>query len=187
MLLWSQFKMLKHKICPICKTNFTSDCNANQKFCSKKCRLRARYLRLKSDPTKWSKFLQKQRDKWAKYRKDYNQYQRERYNRRKEIIKSDNERTRLELEKLIGNRCILCGSTNRIHFHEIHGKKHPRTTEGALKYYTEHKNDFVPLCMKHHSVLHLLAKSSPINIEELSKLIAYLRSNKKVIEIFRVG
>ena len=51
---------------------------------------------------------------------------------------------------IIGDKCDVCGSTENLHFHEIHGKKHPYGT-GRFKYYLEHASDFITLCQIHHN------------------------------------
>jgi len=64
---------------------------------------------------------------------------------------------RNEVLKVIGSKCIIsdahCDSLERICFHEIHGEKHPKGKTG-LRYMLKHKDDFVPLCSRHHILLH---------------------------------
>ena len=78
------------------------------------------------------------------------------FKQRKEL----KEKRRTELEIVIGNKCIVCGSTKHIVFHEIHGKKHPLPRGDSKRihfFMLEHKEDFVPLCFKCHSTIHYLA------------------------------
>ena len=63
---------------------------------------------------------------------------------------------RKQCKELIGNSCIICGSNKRLSFHEINGKKHMTHRSKDLKYYITHYQDFIPLCGKHHSMLHFI-------------------------------
>ena len=70
------------------------------------------------------------------------------------------------IESLIGDSCFFCekkveegktscGRNRRIHFHEMHGIEH----ECNLQYYLEHYKDFMPLCTKHHRMMHELMRA----------------------------
>jgi hypothetical protein len=68
---------------------------------------------------------------------------------------------RKKVLSLIGDKCIICGSQNRIQIHEIHGKKHMLLRDGEKKYYEyvkAHEKDFVSLCYYHHAFLHDVAR-----------------------------
>lgn len=81
-------------------------------------------------------------------REEWNKYQREYYRKRK-----------ARLQKIIGEKCILCGSTNNIVFHEIHGRQHWEVNYiRNFKYILSHKEDFVSMCRTCHSTLHNFAR-----------------------------
>lgn len=71
-----------------------------------------------------------------------------------------------KLEKVIDNKCVLCGSTKRLCYHEIHGKQHP-----SRKYVLDHYEDFVPLCSGCHIGIHRFIRRGKINIELLVQLL----------------
>ena len=59
---------------------------------------------------------------------------------------------------LIGEECLVCGR-QKIVFHEIYGRKHPDCHLACrLLYYIRHSKDFVPLCPRHHTMIHELGK-----------------------------
>jgi len=58
---------------------------------------------------------------------------------------------------LIGNTCQICGTTQNVAFHEIHGKNHNQNSYRLrIYYYLENAGDFVPICLKCHRFLHSL-------------------------------
>lgn len=74
---------------------------------------------------------------------------------------------------LIGSKCVICGSSERIVFHEIHGIPHLNnkdSTRAELRYYIEHFQDFISLCQKHHTLIHYL---NGLNDEQLRKALGY--------------
>jgi hypothetical protein len=54
---------------------------------------------------------------------------------------------------LIGDKCVICGSTKRLCFHEKHGINHNKET-------SFHPEDFITLCYLHHRFIHTLAQMS---------------------------
>lgn len=56
--------------------------------------------------------------------------------------------------KLVGTKCIICGTKNNLHFHEIHGKDHARN----IYYVINHPEDFIVICPAHHGILHFINK-----------------------------
>ena len=71
-----------------------------------------------------------------------------------------------KLGELLGLKCVICGSTHRISYHEIHGNPHkPR------KYVLEHYQDFIPLCSGCHVGLHRFIRRGKINVKILVELI----------------
>lgn len=81
------------------------------------------------------------------------------------------DKARMELLQLIGDKCLKCGATGKIHFHEKHGVNHP--TEDS--YYREHIGDFIPLCSDCHMTVHRLRR------------IRKERQNRKPINVFVMG
>lgn len=86
------------------------------------------------------KWREKNREQIREYNRKWDRKNREKSRKTQHLI----------LLMVIGDRCAICGSTKKIHFHEIHGKKH----ETSFKYYIEHVKDFIPLCTKHHGKIH---------------------------------
>jgi hypothetical protein len=64
------------------------------------------------------------------------------------------EKLRQKLLSIIGSRCLICGTLENIHFHEIHGEPHDETN---LWQTLKRPQDFVPLCFPHHKLIHFLA------------------------------
>jgi hypothetical protein len=86
----------------------------------------------------------------------------------------------LEVQRVIGKTCIICGLSRNIHYHEIYGRDHPRSELTKLHYILNHSQDFVPLCRRHHYVLHRLIFKTPstINLEKFLSLAQTLKENK---------
>ena len=84
-------------------------------------------------------------------------------------LKRFREKSKKLLSLLIGNQCVICESpsSSRISFHEIHGNEHKR----SYTYYEEHFRDFIPLCNKHHRMLHWCFEVDINQILELLKLM----------------
>lgn len=88
---------------------------------------------------------------------------------------------RTKVLTLIGKYCVLCGSTKKLCFHEIHGKKHPFKTTTDLTYVENHPKDFRTMCLTCHTDLHYLFKTNPIKvIELLKKLYREFKTNPSV-------
>jgi len=82
--------------------------------------------------------------KWRELHKDRRRTTREKWNDKYLSV----------IIKKIGNACFLCGTAKQIEFHEIHGKRH----KNSLKFISEHTEDFIPLCKRHHEAIHRLSK-----------------------------
>lgn len=67
-------------------------------------------------------------------------------------------KARAKALKLIGDKCLICGSTERLCFHEIHGLNHNKDTEPY--YYLKHPENFITLCYYHHKFIHAFADMS---------------------------
>jgi predicted HNH restriction endonuclease len=86
-----------------------------------------------------------------------------------------------ELAEVLGNFCVLCGSKNHIHYHEIHGNSHysHTLTRKEVNYRLKHKDDFVCLCRRCHLNLHRVARFfEDTNTELLSSLLKSLISSQ---------
>lgn len=84
-----------------------------------------------------------------------------------------------QIEKQLGNKCVVCGSDFHIHYHEIYGKKHER---GSQSYVLNHIEDFAVLCIKCHYFIHYYVKlSTKANINKMKESIKILMdSNNKL-------
>ena len=116
------------------------------------------------------------------YYRNYYKNNPEQDKKHKALIKKERLEIRLESKKKIGNKCIICGSHERLSFHEINGKPHYIDNHYANeKYYLENWQDFVPLCLKHHSYITRFAKSlhSEVELDKAVELIKKLMANKR--------
>lgn len=92
------------------------------------------------------------------YGKDYYKLHKEEMNKRAKLKSETYTKINQEIARaIIGNECIVCGSDEFIHLHEIDGKKH---STGQYYYHLNHTSDFIPLCPSHHKLI-----PEAINIE----------------------
>ena len=115
--------------------------------------------------------------KWREtHRKEYNAYMREwrRKNPKKakaiDLKRGQKHRNsaknrywirRKEIYQLLSNKCVICGRSFEetiLCFHEVHGKKHPRSEKKFLEYILNHLEDFALMCRRCHGVLHAYSK-----------------------------
>lgn len=89
-----------------------------------------------------------------KYRLEHPNKDKEYYRTHKTEIRENEHQRRIKIIQLIGDRCIFCDLTERLIFHEIHGLTHRYTP----KYYREHPQDFITLCLKHHKAVHEISQ-----------------------------
>jgi len=83
-------------------------------------------------------------------------------------------------EKLIGNKCKICNSTQNLVFHEKYGKKHPLSYwEARYYYYIENHGDFVSLCGECHRFVHGYALIDITKDGFLNGAIKYLENKKE--------
>lgn len=78
------------------------------------------------------------------------------------------------LGSIIGDKCKICRSRKNIRYHEIHGNKH----EHSVDYILKHTKDFVPLCQKCHTYLHMVKiveKLPEIRLRRLVRLLSFLK------------
>ena len=73
--------------------------------------------------------------------------------------------------KLIGDKCFICETVHNICFHERHGKRHKSSSEDNFAYILKHSQDFVPICNKHHRMVHELAKNLKLDPECQNKAL----------------
>lgn len=71
---------------------------------------------------------------------------------------------------IIGKRCKVCGRMKNIRYHEIHGKEH----EHSASYILNHTSDFVPLCQRCHSMLHIIKRGEKLNENCRRRLVRLL-------------
>lgn len=129
--------------CEVCRIEFETK-NAT-KYCSEKCRRKKR--------------REQYREYWKKRRND-----KEYLKRHRKTTLRFQEKWRLRAQKKLGSKCILCDykpeeGQKRVSFHQIFGESHQLGT-GVYKYIVEHIEDFVPLCARHHRMLHSLVRET---------------------------
>jgi len=87
-------------------------------------------------------------------------------------------------ENIIGNSCKICGESQNLQFHEIHGKNHLVSYwEARYYYYFENSADFVPLCRKCHKIIHNLVKFdiTPLRFDRLCKTNPKIAQNRYMV------
>jgi len=109
---------------------------------------------------------------WRKKNRKHNtEYVKQYYRNHKSYYKKKDAlyqaRGRKQLLKLLGRKCVLCGSRKKIRFHEIHGKKHSLHSKDILK----HIEDFTPICFDCHRLFHTLIKRT----KDINKIIQLLK------------
>ncbi len=118
---------------------------------------------LKLQKIRRNKRTPEKKSEWYRnHRKQNNEYDRKSRKKRRE-----------QLYEKIGRKCVLCENTEKIAkicFHEKYGKKHKH----YLKYYKKHYEDFLPLCNKHHRMLHWLYE---VDINKVLELLKNMQSN----------
>jgi hypothetical protein len=152
------------EFCLYCHKEFSREKGSKKVYCSKNCCTYASQKRNLTPEKRRINF-----ENFKKRRPDYFRLWRKK--NRKKINKQaleNQERYREKALSLIGSKCVICDSSERICFHEIHNKNHPRNDCYVIKHY----QDFIPLCMSHHSTLHRLI--------ELKKL-GFLEKTLKII------
>lgn len=114
--------------------------------------------------------LQKHRD-WAR---SYRNRHREQLHARQRRLR---EKQKGLVQKLLGSECLICGSEEKIKYHEISGKAHQVTWSYILK----HLQDFAPLCWDCHGFLH--RKYGIVNWDRLKDLAARLKGSVEQLTI----
>jgi hypothetical protein len=74
---------------------------------------------------------------------------------------------------LIGDKCLVCGTELSICYHEKHGKRHNENTQPF--YYLKNPDKFIPLCYKHHKIVHELAEIDNLSLIKILALVDIIR------------
>lgn len=85
---------------------------------------------------------------------------REKESKRKKIF-------RQKVRSFFPDKCLSCGSKRGLLLHEIHWKKHPI----SLSYYSNHKEDFIPLCHVCHKGFHFLHQICGMELNEIQDFV----------------
>lgn len=149
--------------CPNCGKEFVPK-DKRQKYCSVECRKERKrrknriYMQTHKEQMKITRRIwrRKNRNKENEYNRNF---------RKKRYVKA---------RKLIGDTCIICGSKDKIKFHEIYGKSHYGYETSC--YILNHKEDFIPLCRDCHRAIHQLA-GKQIKLKKLLELLRLLNCN----------
>lgn len=81
------------------------------------------------------------------------------------------QQERIQAKQLIGDKCIVCGTTINVHFHEKYGNHHENFQP---KYYIDHYQDFIPLCYLHHLTIHVIDRTPQVLNYLIKPLNQYL-------------
>lgn len=87
----------------------------------------------------------------------------------KEYKKKRDEEIMNILRIKVGDKCVLCGMSEKIHYHEINGIRH----RNDKQYYLNHLQDFIPLCSYCHNLVHKIARRK-LSLEKISEIIKRL-------------
>ena len=112
------------------------------------------------------KYRDKNKEKIRAYQKQYRKKNRESIRQRnREYVK----KLKRQIDQILGTKCVICGSTERLRCHEIYGKPHIYN----LYYVINHSEDFVRMCEFCHKFVHNIARNSnkPLNITKLKYLL----------------
>lgn len=99
----------------------------------------------------------------------------------KEYKRKEKEILKAKVKKEIGYRCIICNTTKKIIYHETNGKNHiSGRMNRVYKFYLKNKDSFVPICRKHHRLLHYVISQldSMLELEKTVELALKIMKNK---------
>ena len=105
-------------------------------------------------------YYQQHKDQILRNVKDYRKSNQRKIKHDKKIWR---EKLVCKVNQILGIECVICGSTEKLFYHEIHGKPHTNT----MSYILKHIEDFTRLCQKCHINLHHLVNQTNIPIEVL--------------------
>lgn len=112
----------------------------------------------------YKKYYQDHKEQYRKYGLDHRE-------QNKVTSRNWKQKMRRKCLNLIGNKCQICNSIEKIRFHEIHGKKHETGTTYILKQY----KDFVPLCLSCHNDIHRFIRKKQLSIMRLTEILEMLK------------
>lgn len=133
-------------------------------------------------PYKSKEDAKNQKRRWRAANKDKEQIYRARHAIQKRIRAQERRDEIRELRrKVFGDVCVLCGEQDFIGapklgviLHEIHGKPHydgnHRSKEATLKDALKHKEDFAPVCIVDHRMVHRMMKVFGCSWEDILSL-----------------
>jgi hypothetical protein len=87
-----------------------------------------------------------------------------------------------QMNKVFGKLCIICGKSENLEVHEIHGEEHKHS--GSIwmrKFYLKHPEDFVRVCKPCHRTVHYLGSLTPKERHRLFELLLLSSSHSFVI------
>lgn len=136
------------KPCAICGENTN-----RRKFCSTKCYKlhRKEYMR---------KHHRDNRERVKKHRKKYE--------------KKRHTKSRVKLLVLIGDKCIICNTKYNIEFHEKYFREYNRGSRNLYK--LKNYKDFIPMCSRHHKILHIIRNITDLDYDKLKQLLKFTDS-----------
>lgn len=150
--------------CLYCGNEFEKPKGSKKKYCSHRC---CTYASQKRTLTPEKKRVNNK--EFRRLNPDYMKIWRRNHRTQENKRALDyNRKVYEECKRLIGDKCIICNSPDTICFHEKHGTPHIKSANWIRK----HPENFIPLCRKHHAVLHRLieAKNSGL-LEKLLELV----------------
>jgi len=103
--------------------------------------------------------------KW--YMPDYVKKNRKRFN---EMIRNNLRKKRREAEKLLGSKCMICGSTKQLEFHHKFYSKDRKSNTNISRVVLKNPDQFMLLCR----ICHVLIGISKLNHENLKKVYQYV-------------
>ncbi|MCJ7425117.1 hypothetical protein MUP01_12755 [Candidatus Bathyarchaeota archaeon] len=131
----------------------------------------------KNEPEKYEEMKKKARERQRKRRQ--NEQLREKeilqhkiYRRTDKAKAAARRRYKRLMEKaalLIGDQCFICDGKQKIVFHERNGVSHYRGFR-----YDKHVERFIPLCQRHHRMLHSLIAFTKLTLTEQTKIYELL-------------
>lgn len=77
------------------------------------------------------------------------------------------KRLKEKIQTLLGNKCVVCGKTEKLVAHEIHGKPHAK----RVHYILNHIEDFVLVCYSCHNGIHFCMKHLGLTLEQILEMV----------------
>lgn len=157
--------------CEFCGNKYIPTGN-NQKYCSKKCEIKIRCLK------RHNRHL-RNREKDIIYSRQWRQ-------KHPNYGKKHKEKWRNKCYDLLGYKCVICGSSQKLCIHKKDGCDHCNNSniptnfnsEPTYEYLKNNKNDWCLLCRTCHVILHKIAKI-PNFLEKGTLLLNHFLETKK--------